>query len=105
MTGLGGWGDANDDFAVHDGGFSQLLRSYPSLHTLRRNFTLYPYNNSNPFFTDQLQQGNASLLQPGIEAILETSAGDFKDFQKALEAFEVGTWTGLIFSSSCLIPM
>lgn len=90
-SGLGGWGDANADFSVPDGGFSALHLSYPSPHTLRRNFTLRPFENFPPeFFPQPKKEANSSFLAPEIERLLETSAGDYKGFQKAFEAFEVG---------------
>ena len=89
MSGLGGWGDPNADFTVPDGGFSSFHISYPSPHTVRRNFTAFPYNVSFPLFTDLLKPGNASFLASAVEAVLDTSAGDFKGFHVALEAPEV----------------
>jgi hypothetical protein len=89
VSGLGGWGDPNADFTVPDGGFSNFQISYPSPHTVRRNFTLFPYNVSFPLFTDLLKPGNASFLASAVEAVLDTSVGDFKGFQVALEAPEV----------------
>ena len=88
-SGLGGWGDANADFSVPDGGFSALHLSYPSPHTLRRNFTLRPFENFPPaFFPQPHKEANSSFLAPEIERLLETSTGDYKGFQKAFESFE-----------------
>ena len=89
MSGLGGWGDPNADFSVTDGGFDEFHLSYPSSHILRRNFTLYPFAGPAPFFPDHEKEGNATFLASVIEAALETSAGDYKGFQKALEIPEV----------------
>ena len=89
LSGLGGWGNPNADFSVSDGGFDELHISYPSSHILRRNFTLHPFDEPYPLFTDPLKEGNASFLEPVIEAALETPAGDYKGFQKALEMPEV----------------
>ena len=88
-SGLGGWGDPNADFSVPDGGFNEFHLSYPSSHILRRNFTLYPFAPPYPFFTDHQKEGNATFLASVIEAALETLAGDYKGFQKALEIPEV----------------
>ncbi|KAN0118256.1 Di-copper centre-containing protein [Russula decolorans] len=85
LSGLGGWGDPNADFSVPDGGFDEFHLSYPSSHILRRNFTLYPFDVPDPLLTDQLKEGNATFSVSVIEAALETSAGDFRSFQKALE--------------------
>jgi len=92
QSGLGGWGDPNADFSVPDGGFSSLHLSYPSPHTLRRNFTLRPFGDFSAaldmFFTQPQKEANSSFLAPEIEELLETSAGDYKGFQEAFETFE-----------------
>jgi hypothetical protein len=94
-SGLGGWGDPNVDFSVADGGFRSLHLSYPSPHTLRRNFTLQPFREIPPpfdvFFPHSQKEANSSFLASEIEMILETSAGDFKGFQTVFEGFEVRT--------------
>ena len=89
VSGLGGWGDPNNDYAVPDGGFNKLPLSYPSPHTVRRNFTLLPYNVQFNLFTDHLKIGNSSFSASVIEAILATPAGDYKGFHTMLEAPEV----------------
>ncbi|KAI9436424.1 Di-copper centre-containing protein [Lactarius indigo] len=90
QSGLGGWGDPNTDYSVPDGGFKALHLSYPSPHTLRRNFTLRPFGDFSPsvFFTEPQKEANSSFLAPEIEKLLETSAGDYKGFQEAFETFE-----------------
>jgi tyrosinase len=89
LSGLGGWGNPSADFSVPDGGFDEFHLSYPSSHILRRDFTLYPFAVPDPLFTDHLKEGNATFSVSVIEAALQTSAGDFKGFQKALEMPEV----------------
>src|SRR5580658_2330148 len=62
-SGLGGWGNPNADFSVPDGGFSGFHLSYPSPHTLRRNFTLLAFDSSflpPLFFTEPLKEANES---------------------------------------------
>ncbi|KAH8976448.1 Di-copper centre-containing protein [Lactarius deliciosus] len=92
QSGLGGWGNPKADYSVPDGGFRKLHVSYPSPHTVRRNFTLRPFKDLpasvSVFFTDPLKEANSSFLAPEIEKLLETPAGDYKSFQAALEAFE-----------------
>lgn len=91
-SGLGGWGDPNADFSVPDGGFNKFHISYPSPHTLRRNFTLLAFDSSflpAQFFPEPLKEANASFSASAIETLLETSAGDYRDFQAAFESFEV----------------
>jgi tyrosinase len=92
-SGLGGWGDPNDDYSVHDGGFRNLLLAYPVPHHIRRNFKLYPWQGiSLPLAPDPLKIGNTSFSAPVIKALLETPAGKFKEFQTVLEAFQVRNW-------------
>jgi len=95
MSGLGGWGDPNADFSVLDGGFNKLHLSYPSPHTVRRNFTLLAFNFPAPTFTDPLKEANSSFSAAAIEALLETFSGDYKGLQVAFETFEVRKLTGV----------
>jgi hypothetical protein len=90
MSGLGGWGDPNDDYSVHDGGFRDLPLAYPVPHYVRRNFTLLAWEDiALPLVTDPLKIGNTSFSASVIEALLETPAGDYKGFQTVLEALQV----------------
>jgi tyrosinase len=90
-SGLGGWGDPNADFAVPDGGFHSLHLSYPVPHIVRRNFSLFAFDRPppNPMIPNPLEMVNTSFTPSVIKAILETSDGDYKGFQKVLEALEV----------------
>jgi tyrosinase len=78
---------------VPDGGFTDLQLLYPSPHKLCRNFTLDAFNGFPPqiqqFFPNPQKQANSSFHASNIRKILETPTGDFKNFQTALEAFEV----------------
>jgi hypothetical protein len=96
-SGLGGWGDPNADYRVPDGGFSGFHLSYPSSHTLRRNFTLRPYNFPSPLFPDPTLEANASFSAAAIETVLVAAAGDFKRFQVALETFQVSAQIEVTF--------
>ncbi len=93
MSGLGGWGDPNDDYSVHDGGFHNFQIAYPVPHHVRRNFTLLSFKDL-PFslVTDRQKMGNTSFLASVVEALLDAPAGDFKGFHTTLEAPEVRTW-------------
>ena len=95
LSGLGGWGDPNADFAVPDGGFRTFQLSYPSPHIVRRNLTLRPFNINFPIMPAAARQeiGNSSFSASVIETLLETSAGDLKGFQTVLEAPEVRSYT------------
>ncbi|KAH9974194.1 Di-copper centre-containing protein [Russula vinacea] len=61
---------------------------YPSPHTIRRNFSLFPFDVPFPIFTKPGKMGNISILASTIEEVLDTPAGDFKGFQVAFEAPE-----------------
>ena len=89
-SGLGGWGDPNADYRVSDGGFHTKPLSYPSPHTVRRNFTLVlpPFPGAVPGSTTD---NNASFSASVIEAILNISPGDYKQFQTVVEAPGVRT--------------
>jgi tyrosinase len=94
-SGLGGWGNPEADYSVQDGGFNKLHLAYPSPHDLRRNFTLQPFNSPllpAPFFPDPVKEANVSFSASAIEAVLKNSTGSFKNFQTAIEGFEVRTW-------------
>lgn len=93
MSGLGGWGDPNDDYTVHDGGFRDLQIAYPVPHHIRRNFSLLAWKSlSFPLIINPLKMGNTSFSASVIDSLLETPAGDFKGFQTVLEAVQVRAW-------------
>jgi tyrosinase len=89
VSGLGGWGDPNNDYRVPDGALSNFQISYPGPHTIRRNFTLYPFQVPFPIFSKPQKLGNASISAYEVNAVLDAPAGDFKAFQVAFEAPEV----------------
>jgi len=87
-SGLGGWGNPSRDFEVPDGGFSNFKLSYPSFHTLRRNFTLQPYlaSASSPFFAnDSATFANVTFTQSEVDKMINGFVGDFKGFQTYME--------------------
>jgi tyrosinase len=95
VHGLGGWGDPKNDYRVPDGAFSSSSSfhlSYPSPHTIRRNFTLQPYMNFPlpAFITNPLLEANATFTKAEIEKLTNGFVGDFKGFQTYFEAFNVG---------------
>ncbi|THH18895.1 hypothetical protein EW146_g2182 [Bondarzewia mesenterica] len=91
-SGLGGWGDPANDFQVPDGGFRDLYLSYPSPHTLRRNFTLQPYLDVPPvlsgFFPDPAKFANTSFTPAEVFKLINGFAGDYRGFQAYFESFE-----------------
>ncbi|THH21568.1 hypothetical protein EW146_g41 [Bondarzewia mesenterica] len=88
-SGLGGWGDPNNDYQVPDGAFSDFHLSYPSTHTLRRNFTLQPYlDDPVEFFKNPAKFANTSFTQKEISNLINGYTGDYKGFQAYFEFFE-----------------
>jgi len=87
-SGLGGWGDPSHDFEVPTGGFSKFHLSYPSAHTLRRNFTLRPYAGGNsPFVPDPDVMANISFTKAEVHKMINGFENDFKGFQTYFEGF------------------
>jgi len=93
--GVGGWGDPNNDFQIYTGGFKDQIRTYPSLHHIRRNFSLYPFDNPNavkPFPNDPnappLPVGfavNGSMTKANETFAVNGFEGDFITFQAFVE--------------------
>ena len=91
-SGIGGWGDPNNDYQVPTGGFSDFYLVYPSPHILRRNFTLQPYLGlDESFFTQPDIDANATFTVTEVDYMVNNFKGDFKGFQMYLEGFEVRT--------------
>ena len=93
VTGLGRWGDPNDDIQITTGGFRDLVRVYPSPHRIRRRYTLQPLANiPNPFPNDPLAPPidtsiliNGSFTRANHDFLLNGFVGDFRGFQAYLE--------------------
>jgi len=78
-SGVGGWGDPNDDNQITDGGFADgFVVSYPSPHRLRRLYT--------PTSPDQPDLPLANAFTPESRAALVNGfEGSFLGFQQRLE--------------------
>ena len=76
-SGIGGWGDPNNDYQITSGGFANnFTLSYPSPHKLRRQYT--------PIFPGFPEL--ATLITPESQAaIINGFVGDFIAFQAALQ--------------------
>lgn len=100
VSGLGGWGDPNEDIQIATGGFKDIVRVYPSPHRIRRNYTLQPLANiPNPFPNDPLAPPvdptiliNGTFSQANYEFLLNGFLGDFRGFQAYLEGPQVGVF-------------
>ncbi|KAF7349069.1 Di-copper centre-containing protein [Mycena venus] len=94
ISGLGGWGDPSNDIRVPDGAFSNkssFRLTYPSPHTLRRNWTMQPYLNwpLDGFMTeadDQLD-ANATFTPAERDKLVNGFVGDYKGFQSYFEGY------------------
>ena len=97
VTGLGRWGDPNDDIQITTGGLRDLVRVYPSPHRIRRSYTLQPLANiPNPFPNDPLAPSvdtsvfiNGSFSRANYDFLLNGFFGDFRGFQAYLEGPQV----------------
>ena len=94
VSGLGGWGDPNDDSQITTGGFKDVVRAYPSRHRIRRTYTLRPLGNlpSTPFADDPLAPPvdptimiNGSFTESNYNFMLNGFLGDFTGFHAYLE--------------------
>lgn len=86
LSGLGGWGSPSHDFALSDGSaLSEFHLSYPSPHTLRRNFTAQPYLPQSPIFVAD------TFRKEDVEGAVGGHRGNFSAFQNEVEArFKIG---------------
>ncbi|KAF9780434.1 Di-copper centre-containing protein [Thelephora terrestris] len=85
--GIGGWGDPADDFQIYTGGFKDAIRAYPTPNRIRRNYTLYPFENpnlGNLFANDPNAPPppsnfmiNSSLTKENVEYTVNSFEGNF----------------------------
>ncbi|KAL1753706.1 hypothetical protein FB107DRAFT_217193 [Schizophyllum commune] len=90
VSGLGGWGDPENDFQLVDGAFADLHLTYPSPHRLRRNFTQYPFatEGKDPqFYTQPWMPGNETFQGDLLRNLTQGYVGDYKGFHSKVEAF------------------
>ena len=79
-SGVGGWGDPNDDDQITDGGFADgFIVSYPSPHRPRRLYT--PIDSDPPYglFTNSFTPESQLAMVNGFE-------GDFIGFQALFQS-------------------
>jgi len=101
VNGLGGWGDPADDFQIKTGGFKDVVRPYPTPHHIRRNFTLYPFNNPAvppPFAGDPTFPHipadfliNTTITAQNVDFMVNNFKGDFEGFQAYMEGLAVSS--------------
>ena len=103
-SGIGGWGDPNDDYQITDGGFAvDFPLSYPSPHTLRRSYTPTSPNWPGPLVD--------TFTPASTMAMVNDFVGTFVGFQ---EFFEPGSHAAIhrivsgcvdLLSASCIRPL
>lgn len=83
-SGLGTFGDPNNDFYVNNGGFSNMQVAYPIKRKIRRQYTPFPYLTWwwVPRPTEAAAEG---LKQSYVDAAINGYEGDFIGFQNATE--------------------
>ncbi|KAJ6461251.1 Di-copper centre-containing protein [Mycena vitilis] len=94
VSGLGGWGDAANDIRVPDGAFSNASTfrlTYPSPHSLRRNWTMKPFVDF-PLAgflsaSDEQLDANATFTPAERNKLVNGFVGDYVGFQKYFEGF------------------
>jgi len=75
-SGIGGWGDPNDDNQITNGGFANFTVSYPAYHRIRRQYT--PISGAGVSL--------AALFTPESQtAMVAGTVGSFIGFQAAFE--------------------
>ena len=98
-SGLGSWGDPNNDFQICTGGFKDMKLSYPVPHGIRRNYTLYfslppefpsPPDASAP---DPSLMMNTTFTTEVVNSLLTSFTGNYSGFQATLENYP-GPHTG-----------
>ena len=78
-SGVGGWGDPNDDNQITDGGFADFLVSYPSPHRIRRLYT--------PMFPGRPDELSTNEFTPESQvAMVNDFEGNFIGFQTRFES-------------------
>lgn len=98
-SGLGGFGKANNDFVVKDDAFADSVRSYPSPHTISRNFSETPFDENRfqptPWIITKPKTRIRDVVTPGtVQSVINGHQGDFKGFLDAFDIVE-GFHTGV----------
>ncbi|CAE6356956.1 unnamed protein product [Rhizoctonia solani] len=89
-SGLGTWGDPNDDYTIKDGGFTNLTFAYPVPHRLRRKYVPFPYMappgvDPSLYPYDTFKGANLTFTLGEVLKLLAQPTGNFKKFQYYME--------------------
>lgn len=95
-SGVGGWGDPENDYQINTGGFKDQIRVYPSPHHIRRNFSLFPFTNPDvkpPFGNDPNAPPapvglmvNTTMTKENVDSMVANFTGDYFGFQSYFES-------------------
>lgn len=90
VTGLGSFGDVNDDNNLKNGGFASFRVSYPEPNPLRRQYTLQPYINKpqSPIFPEPARLANSTFTYEKVAEALTCGAGDYSCLQTHVEGMQ-----------------
>ncbi|TFK95923.1 Di-copper centre-containing protein [Pterulicium gracile] len=99
--GLGSLGRASNNFVVTDGAWAGQQLVYPSLHTIKRNFTTTPFREGRmqPEFaiTKPNMNVNDAVKASAVDAVIKGNKGDFAKFYNQFDILE-GFHSGVHFS-------
>lgn len=105
-SGVGGWGDPENDFQISTGGFKDFVVSYPNPHHIRRNFSILPLTNPAlipPFGRDPLAPPpppnffiNVTMSKKNIDFLKGGFEGDYFGFQTYFESTVVSVALSLL---------
>jgi tyrosinase len=89
-SGLGGWGDPEDDYQITDGVLRDTIVAYPVPHRLRRRFELQPFRlkGNSPLYDNPDQLVNTTYCQSEVDKVLYDYPGDFHGMQAYMEAIQ-----------------
>ncbi|KAG9103970.1 hypothetical protein FRC07_009879, partial [Ceratobasidium sp. 392] len=83
-SGLGTFGDPNDDYYVKNGGFKDMKVSYPITRGIRRQYTPYPYLTW-WWVPRPTEAATETIQQKYVDDVINGYAGDFRAMQNASE--------------------
>jgi len=112
VSGLGGWGDRNNDSQITTGGFKDTVMAYPIRHRIRRTYTLRPLGDlPSKTFPDDPQAPpidpnimiNGTFTKVNYDFTLNGSLGNFTAFQTYLEGGQVCDRLEVTPASFCVL--
>ncbi|KII86666.1 hypothetical protein PLICRDRAFT_113415 [Plicaturopsis crispa FD-325 SS-3] len=89
-SGLGGWGDPENDYAITTGGFAtNFTLSYPIPHPMRRKFTLRPYVGQDPtIYPEPELAANATITGELMDNLVKGYKGAYREMSVYFDRIE-----------------